>query len=169
MVLSPISTERLMLRPATPGDAETITPHCAEPRIFRMLTRMPPNQSLEDTRAFLAKTAADETTHVFTIWSQNAFSGLVSIEQQPIGTYALGYWSPVSAWGLGYMTEAASALRDAFVHETGVRVLQSGVFHDNPASRRILQKLGFLQAGWSEKYSLGRDCVERHADMVWVE
>ncbi|MEO0816823.1 MAG: GNAT family N-acetyltransferase [Pseudomonadota bacterium] len=163
-----LTTERLHLKAIDPADAEVVAPHCAEPAIYRMLTKMPPNQSVADTRAFLEATAMDRDAHGYTIWAGEEFAGIVSLTRQSHGFYLLGYWSVVSAWGKGYMTEAAGALRVAFVEETGIGILQSGYFSDNPASGRVLRKLGFLPCGRQSVYSLGRDCFVDHQDMVWV-
>ena len=38
-----------------------------------------------------------------------------------------------------------------------IRRLVSGHFHDNPASGRVLAKLGFTAVGTERRYSAGRD------------
>jgi len=59
----------------------------------------------------------------------------------------LGYWVGVPYWGSGYATEAAAAvLRYAFEVERLNRVFAYH-FTDNPASGRVLQKLGMTHEG----------------------
>ncbi len=58
----------------------------------------------------------------------------------------LGYWIAREHWGQGYATEAGrSAI--AVARMLGHEVLSAGHFVDNPASGRVLRKLGFHPTG----------------------
>jgi RimJ/RimL family protein N-acetyltransferase len=59
----------------------------------------------------------------------------------------LGYWIGRSHWGRGYATEAVAALADYAFRTYPQDRIGAGVFEDNPASRRVLEKLGFSRAG----------------------
>lgn len=51
-------------------------------------------------------------------------------------------------WGQGYATEAMRAfLRDCFARFEGLGIVEADHFTDNPASGRVLQKLGFSRSG----------------------
>ena len=163
-----IQTQRLLLRPARVADAETITPHCEEPRIYRMLTRMRRHQSLEESRAFLAGVEKQARASVFTVWEGDEFCGLCGVERNGDGIDELGYWYAVSAWGRGIASEAAIAVTDFARRAGNVKALHSGYFADNPASGRVLAKLGFLPAGWSLRHSIGRGEWVRHRDMSLI-
>lgn len=160
-----IRTERLVLRPARGDDAEWIVPHCAEPRIYRMLQRMKPRQSLEESRAFLVSLEQDTRAHVFTVWEEGVFCGLCGIERNASGLDELGYWFAVSAWGRGIAHESAEAVIGFGRREKRLKALVSGHFADNPASGRVLARLGFLPAGWGLRHSLGRGEWVRHRAM----
>jgi RimJ/RimL family protein N-acetyltransferase len=68
----------------------------------------------------------------------------------------LGYWIGRPYWGQGYATEAARALL-SLAKVLGHRRLVAGHFVDNPASGRVLRKLGFCPTGVVRKrFSLGR-------------
>ena len=58
----------------------------------------------------------------------------------------LGYWIGRSFWGRGYATEACSALID-IARALGLPSLEGSHFIDNPASARVLDKLGFKSLG----------------------
>ena len=75
------------------------------------------------------------------------------------GEAELGYWIARPYWGLGFASEAGCAVMK-IAQAVGHRKLVSGHFIDNPASGRVLQKLGFRSTGKSEhRRSEGRGQV----------
>jgi RimJ/RimL family protein N-acetyltransferase len=58
----------------------------------------------------------------------------------------MGYWIARRFWGRGYATEACSALVD-IARTLGLPSLEGSHFIDNPASARVLDKLGFVPLG----------------------
>ena len=65
-------------------------------------------------------------------------------------TAELDYWIARPCWGLGFATEAGQAV--VGMAKDGLRMkLRSGHFPDNPASGRVLEKLGFHPTGEVEK------------------
>jgi len=68
----------------------------------------------------------------------------------------LGYWIGVPWWGLGYATEAARALTAYGFTELGLHRIHGRHFTRNPASGRVLQKLGMRLEG-----------VQRDAFLRW--
>ena len=65
--------------------------------------------------------------------------------------HEFGYWLTPDAWGRGYATEAGRAVLDAGRHALGIRQVHAGHFVDNPASGRVLTKLGFRPTGRIEE------------------
>jgi RimJ/RimL family protein N-acetyltransferase len=65
--------------------------------------------------------------------------------------HVLGYWLTPEAWGRGYMTEAARALLAAAHGSLRLTRFRAGHFVDNPASGRVLAKLGFRPTGRTER------------------
>ncbi|MFL6802044.1 MAG: GNAT family N-acetyltransferase, partial [Sphingomicrobium sp.] len=57
-----------------------------------------------------------------------------------------GYWIARHAWGRGYATEACTALI-AIARTLALPCLEGSHFLDNPASGRVLEKLGFEPLG----------------------
>ena len=73
------------------------------------------------------------------------------------GDVELGYWIARPYWGQGYATEAARAVITQ-ARAIGHRRLVATHFLENPASGRVLQKVGFRPAGEvRQRYSMGRD------------
>jgi RimJ/RimL family protein N-acetyltransferase len=58
----------------------------------------------------------------------------------------MGYWIGRPFWGRGYATEACTALVD-IARTLGLPSLEGSHFIDNPASARVLEKLGFEALG----------------------
>lgn len=68
----------------------------------------------------------------------------------------LGYWIGRPYWGRGYATEAGGALLAfAFRHLGLERIIVSAML-DNPASQRVIEKLGFRPKDPGRLYSAAR-------------
>ena len=59
----------------------------------------------------------------------------------------LGFWLAPPCWGRGLMSEAVEALVDTTFQLTTVKTIHACARIDNRASRRVLEKCGFLQTG----------------------
>ena len=59
----------------------------------------------------------------------------------------LGYWIGKPFWGRGYATEAAAAIVDWAFSALQLHRIHSGHFSHNPASGRVLRKLGMRHEG----------------------
>jgi RimJ/RimL family protein N-acetyltransferase len=72
------------------------------------------------------------------------------------GAQELGYWIARPHWGQGYATEAGLAVLE-IAATIGHRELIGSHFLDNPASGKVLRKLGFEPTGRTEeRWSCGR-------------
>jgi RimJ/RimL family protein N-acetyltransferase len=69
----------------------------------------------------------------------------------------LGYWIARRHWGRGFATEAGRAVLETARHSLRLKRLGASHFLDNPASGRVLEKLGFKPTGRIvPHYSAGR-------------
>jgi RimJ/RimL family protein N-acetyltransferase len=76
----------------------------------------------------------------------------------------MGYWIALPHWGSGFCTEAARAvLAYAFDHRNLARVCAHH-FGSNPASGRVMQKIGMKYEGTSRRHLKKWD---RFEDAVW--
>jgi RimJ/RimL family protein N-acetyltransferase len=66
----------------------------------------------------------------------------------------LGYYVARSKWGTGIVTEAARAVVNHALHGLRLGFLTSGYFIDNPASGRVLDKLGFVEIARTDAHSI---------------
>lgn len=153
-------TERLLLRPGWAEDAPALARAIGDEAIVRNLATAPWPYRLDDARAFLAAERGPENAS-FLIFRRTLGApqlvGGVGIGPDPAGHIELGYWIARDHWGLGYASEAARAV--IRIARDGLRLqrLRAGHFLDNPASGRVLRKLGFRPTGAiANRFSLGR-------------
>ena len=83
--------------------------------------------------------------------------GLASVVAGEHGA-ELGYFIARPLWGNGYATEISRALVAHGFDRYSWSEITAGVFEGNPASDRVLDKLGFTFTGWDEE-----DCKARGA------
>ena len=83
------------------------------------------------------------------IIDRGAFAGVAALNR--LGTVVpgieadateIGWWVDPGSWGRGIATEAALALRDEAFGDLGARLLAARYQPANPASGRIMEKLG---------------------------
>ena len=94
-----------------------------------------------------------------------AKAGLVSVievDGQFAGTTGcvhggLGYMLSPSFWGKGIMTRALMLKVDQCFTNSEIDELKACVWHDNPASARVLEKVGFKRAFTCSDYCKARD------------
>jgi [ribosomal protein S5]-alanine N-acetyltransferase len=85
-----------------------------------------------------------------TLKETGELAGCVSIanENKSNSSGELGYWIGKDFWGQGYCTEAASVIINYGFEEMGLNRIQAEHFARNPASGRVMQKLGMKQEGY---------------------
>ena len=159
-----LRTPRLTLRPFELADAARVVAIQSNWNVTRMLRMAPWPPTLELTGDWLA-THIDEwragTAHRFAIVHQGALVGCVDVDEIEAGEGSLGYWLGEAAWGRGLASEAARAVIDFAFGPLGLLRLTSGHAADNPASGRVLEKLGFRPAGETEVWSRPRQTLIR--------
>lgn len=165
-----IKTERLRLRRPQISDAGAITDYVNDPRIYEKVARIAPGQTMKVTTGWLASVERDRAKdlhYVFVIEKEGELIGIVGAHRDAADApFEIGYWLAPDAWGRGIATEAAGALI-AWLEETrAADHFTSGHFADNPASGRILEKLGFRRTHNAPVFCLGRGHDVDHVFMV---
>ncbi len=167
-----IRTERLHLRPLTPRDSGRVTQVVADPRVHRMLARVPPGQTKAQTLAWILtheRSRAEDIGHVFAITRGGHLLGVTGAHRASTDLpFEVGYWLAPEVWGQGFVTEASAGLIRWLEGHKGARALVSGHFADNPASGRVLAKLGFLPSGRDRRYCSGRGEIAEHILMARI-
>jgi RimJ/RimL family protein N-acetyltransferase len=142
-------TTRLLLRPGWAEDAPALVKAIADETIVRNLASAPWPFSLRDAEAFLAA-PRDPVLPSLLIFERTegepALVGACGLGRRASGNVELGYWISRPHWGRGFATEAGQALV-AIARALGIARLEASHFLDNPASGRVLEKLGFQPTG----------------------
>ena len=159
-----LESERLILRPPEWSDVPAMLPLIGEWEVARNLGTVPHPYAESDAREFFDRRAERERagvadfTFAVTQKSDGAYLGGCGVHPRDNGETELGYWLGKPHWGRGYATEAARAVARFAFAELALEWLIAGWFFDNPASGRVLDKLGFVPAGEEQ-----RDCRSRGA------
>jgi RimJ/RimL family protein N-acetyltransferase len=152
-------TERLLLRPGWAEDAPALARAIADETVVRNRATAPCPFALEDAEAFLAA-PRDPAMPSFLITERTdgppRIVGACGLGRRPSGAVELGYWIGRAYWNKGFATEAGHALID-IARTLKLPRLEASHFLDNPASGRVLEKLGFVPTGLSTtRYSCAR-------------
>ena len=172
-------TERLLLRPGWREDAPALFRAIADEAIVRNLATAPWPYRPEDAETFLMRERGthDAACLIF-LRTEGAprLVGGIGFGPMPgrVGMREFGYWIARPFWGLGFATEAGLALIANARDTLRLKRLDAGHFLDNPASGRVLAKLGFKPTGVTlRRYSAGRnadaECREFALDLVEEE
>ena len=142
-------TTRLLLRPGWAEDAPALARAIADETIVRNLASAPWPFGLRDAEAFLAA-PRDPVLPSLLIFERTdgepVLAGACGLGRRASGNVELGYWIARPFWGRGFATEAGLALV-AMARALGLARLEASHFLDNPASGRVLEKLGFEATG----------------------
>src|SRR5437868_12158925 len=142
-------TPRLLLRPGFPEDAPALATAIADEAIVRNLATAPWPYRMRDAEAFLASPRDPILPSLLIFERTNAAPQLVGscgLGRRPSGAVEMGYWIARPYWGRGIATEACRALVE-IARTLGLPSLEGSHFVDNPASARVLEKLGFEPLG----------------------
>lgn len=142
-------TARLLLRPGWPEDAPALARAIADEAIVRNLATAPWPYGVEEAKDFLSL-PKDPVLPTFLLFRRTdgdpELIGAAGFGRKDSGAVEIGYWIARAHWGQGYATEAARQLVE-IARTLGLCRLEAAHFIDNPASGRVLEKLGFVATG----------------------
>lgn len=143
-----IRTERLFLRPGWPEDWRDIEAGITDLGVIRNLSSPPWPYTEDHAREFAARTQEHKAPHFLVTLPDNREAGVIGVTglARRDNGIELGYWFAREHWGQGYATEAARAVV-GLARTLGHHRLNSGHYLDNPASGRVLAKVGFRPTG----------------------
>ncbi|MEW2034419.1 GNAT family N-acetyltransferase [Streptomyces roseifaciens] len=152
-----LTTDRLLLRPFAPADADAVHTACQDPDIPRY-TSVPSPYTPEDARTFIEETCPagwrDDTIYTWGVFTREdgRLSGsmcLVRLAQlrSPERQAELGYWTAKDQRGRGYTAEAARAVVRWAFETLCVERMEWYAEAGNEGSRAVALKTGFRMEG----------------------
>ena len=146
------------MRPGWPEEWAELLSAINDHGVVRNLARAPWPYTADDAKAFVRRGQESLLPHFFvTIPSAQGAEliGCVGLGRDG-DDVQLGYWIARDHWGRGYATEAARAVAN-LAGALGHRRIAASHFTDNPASGKVLRKVGFQPTGEQRvRYSSGR-------------
>lgn len=150
-----LTTERLTLRPFTLADAADLQRLAGDARIADTTMSIPhpyPEGAAEAWIATLADSFATRREMVFALVETRSglligTAALLDISEQHARA-ELGYWVGVDAWSKGFGTEAALRLIQLAHQELGITRIVARCLARNPASARVMEKVGLRREGF---------------------
>ncbi|HHU37985.1 MAG TPA: GNAT family N-acetyltransferase [Propionibacterium sp.] len=133
------------LRPWHPEDAQEMFDAASDPEIARQL---PPFETEADARAYIAKSAGSDDVVAYAISddSEKVLGGVMARLNRPMRTAWVSYWLVAEARGKGLASRATVALANRLFDED-VHRLELGHRLNNPDSRKVADRAGFIQEG----------------------
>ena len=160
---APIATERLLLRPLRPTDAEALHRLVNDWAVVRNLSRLPfpyPRDLADEWIASTAREIEAGRGYHLAIAGPEEGSELVGcigvrLDLKPrVGN--LGYWIGRRFWGHGVATETTARFARWALANLDLDRLEAHVAVDNPASSAVLRRAGFRETGRGEEAFLAR-------------
>lgn len=165
-----LETERLLLRQFTAADADSCLRNwAADPQVYRYMSQ--DAQTAEAVDAWLS--GADEAyaspeTYYWAVVEKASGEVIGEIFVDDFGrrnSWCELDWKIGKAfWGKGYTTEAAREIVRYLIDEIGFHRVQAKCCVENPASERVMQKVGMTKDGILRGYFHCKD--GRFSDVV---
>ena len=143
-----METQRLILRPWTENDAESLYNYAKDPAIGP-IAGWPPHTSVENSREIIRDILSAPETYAVVLKETNEPIGSVGImfadgvhsADMQDGDAEIGYWIGVPYWG--HIPEAVQRLLKRCFVELDVKRVWCGHYDGNIKSRRVMEKCGF--------------------------
>lgn len=142
-----LETERLLLRPLTPEDAEAAFIWLSDERVNRF---MPYNlyKDIDEVLYWInVLVPKSEDYHWGFVLKENNLligSGSIGSKKNAPGVWGFGYNIRADYWNRGLTTEAAKRMIQYAYEEHGIRDFVADHAIDNPASGRVMEKCGLV-------------------------
>ncbi len=141
-----IVTARLTLRHAREDDLQAMHAILSHPVAMRYWSTIP-HTDIEQSREWLADMIATREGTDFIVERDGRVIGKAGCYRLP----EIGYILHPDAWGKGFAAEALGAIIPHIFAHHPVEALRADVDPRNPASIRLLERLGFVPDGSAKK------------------
>lgn len=159
-------TARLRLRPLARSDSDQIVALAGERAVAEMTRLLPHPYLPEHAQQFLDTIEKQTAKGELPPWAvalaaSDELIGVMGLRLVPADRSAeLGYWLGRPFWGQGYATEAARAAVGHAFGKLHLNRVFATCMVKNPASRRVLEKIGLRPEGTLRQHILKWDQFE---------
>lgn len=159
MQLPNLNTERLLLRPFVLADALDVQRLAGEREIADTTLNVPHPYEDGMAEAWISGQQSkfengELSAFAITLKPNGELVGAISLRiDPPMSRANLGYWIGKPYWNAGYCTEAALRLVRFAFEELKLHRLHAEHLDRNPASGRVLQKIGMLKEGIAREHT----------------
>jgi RimJ/RimL family protein N-acetyltransferase len=172
-----LETERLLLRPWSESDAESLYEFAKDPRVGP-IAGWPVHTSVENSKQIIRDVLSADGTYAI----------VQKGEEKPIGSIGLmigeksnlsigndeaeiGYWIGVPYWGKGMVPEAVKELMNYAFEKAGIQKMWCGYFDGNEKSKRAQEKCGFIyhHTELNKEWPLMHDVRTEHITCITKE
>jgi ribosomal-protein-alanine N-acetyltransferase len=145
-----LTTERLVLRPFAIEDAPAVQRLAGAREVAESTLLIPHPYPEGAADEWIRGHDEQSVNHIFAIARRDGgeVMGAIGLHLERAHERAeIGYWIGVPYWGNGYVTEAAAAVVGYAFEHLGVHRVFAYHFARNPASGRVLAKIGMRPEG----------------------
>ena len=165
MTIPTLNTQRLTLRPFTLDDAPVVQRLAGDREVASTTFNVPHPYEEGAAEAWIGTHAADWKARSMLVLAVTVqgddLIGAISLHLSfPHRRAELGYWIGVPYWNRGYATEAGRALLDYGFDELGLNRIDAHYIMRNPASGRVMEKLGMKPEGTLRQHMMKWDVLE---------
>ncbi len=171
-----LETKRLTLRPWREADAEDLYRLACDSEVGPSAGWLP-HTSVEHSREIIRTMLSKPTVWAVCEKAGHPIGNIHFDFDTPLrehdGECELGYWLGKPFWGQGLMTEAARGLLRYAFDVLDVPAVWSGYYEENIKSRRVQEKLGFIQRRTEEIPCISKEMKTVHRTYltreIWEE
>lgn len=151
-----LRTDRLVLRPFEPSDAPAVRRLAGAREVADNTLTIPHPYPEGEAEAWIAGHPdafrnGDLVIFAITTPGEGLVGAVGLMLERETGIGELGYWIGVPYWGRGYATEAAGAVVRYGFDTLALTRIAARAFCRNPASSRVLRKIGMSHEGTQRK------------------
>lgn len=162
-MIHPLETRRLLIRQFVPDDWGAVLRYASDSAVMAYIPGAPLNE--EQAHEFAERNASDQPDDLAVLLkdSQVLIGQIVFHPWFAPRTYEIGWIFDRAYHGHGYATEAAAVVMRYGFEELHLHRIIATCQPENPASYRVMEKIGMQREGHFRK------CIYRHDDLWWDE
>ncbi len=142
-------TDRLILRPWTIDDAESLYKYAKNP-LVGPIAGWPIHTSVDNSKEIIQTVLSADETYAVCLKDNTAIGSIGLFPPAQTHTKSgddeieIGYWIGAPFWGKGLIPEAVRKMQEHAFNNLGIKVMWCGYYDGNEKSRKCQEKCGFI-------------------------